>query len=285
MPLTTYPVGAQILKVPVTIVIPAVNTPFNPDAINPAITWTWNGMKALEAYGLYNTNFDKAQPPYPTSGGAFVNAGSYKIQTTVTNGIAIQATGNGAGLGVFGVGGATGRGGRFEAGGGNANGVEGLAAGTGAGVRGIGGTTGPGGSFIGNAGDNSAIAILSEGAIRVSGSEPAYNADPGNNNVVWGANTIKAWATINNTYAIQDGYNIASVTNVLGDIYAVAFVRPMANANYGVKVHVHGGVGYSGAHNGTKTTTGFQFVLFKTDTLATGFGTATEAYIEVTGRQ
>lgn len=79
MPLTTYPVGSQILKVPVTIVIPAVNTPFNPDAINPAITWTWNGMKALEAYGLYSANFDKAQPPYPNVGGSYVNSGTYYL--------------------------------------------------------------------------------------------------------------------------------------------------------------------------------------------------------------
>lgn len=79
MPLTTYPVGAQILKVPVTIVIPAVNTPFNPDAINPAITWTWNGMKALEAYGLFGGDFYKAQPPYPTSGGPYVNSQTYYL--------------------------------------------------------------------------------------------------------------------------------------------------------------------------------------------------------------
>lgn len=79
MPLTTYPVGDQILKIPVTIDIPAVNTPFNPDAINPSITYTFNGMKALEAYGFHRSDFDKAQPPYPTSSSTYRNTGDFYL--------------------------------------------------------------------------------------------------------------------------------------------------------------------------------------------------------------
>lgn len=129
------------------------------------------------------------------------------------------------------------------------------------------------------------VAISANGFLAMIGTDPNAGVDPGANNALHGANIPKAWVTIDDTYAILDGYNIASITNVLGSIYAVTFVRPMANANYGVKIHVHGAPGYSGAHNGTKTTTGFQFVLYKTNTLALGFGSATEAYIEVTGRQ
>lgn len=129
------------------------------------------------------------------------------------------------------------------------------------------------------------MAISSSGFLALTGTNPNSNVDPGANNALHGANIAKAWVTIDDSYAILDGYNIASITHVVGSIYAVAFVRPMANANYGVKINVHGAPGYSGAHNGTKTTTGFQFVLFKTTDLTLGFGSATEAYIEVMGRQ
>jgi hypothetical protein len=123
------------------------------------------------------------------------------------------------------------------------------------------------------------------GYIWMTGADPNPTVNPGADNAIHGANIPKMWVVINDSYAIQDGYNIASITNVGGSVYRATFVRPMANTTYMVKVHVHGAPGYSGSHNGTKATTHFDFILFKTDTLALGFGTATEAAIEVIGRQ
>lgn len=130
------------------------------------------------------------------------------------------------------------------------------------------------------------VAVAVSGYLKFTGTDPSVGVDPGANNALHGMTIPKAMALLDTSYAVLDSYNITSVVNVLGSIYRITFVRPMANANYGIKIHVHGAPGYSGTQaNATKTTTHFDFVLFKTDTLALGFGAATEAYIEVTGRQ
>lgn len=204
--------------------------------------------------------------------------GKLTITTSVATSEAIRATG-----------GSIGPGGRFFGGSTEGSGVISTGTGNAYGLQATGGSSN-GGALLATPGVSQTatspeLGISVGGYVRFTGADPNPTVNPGANNALHGANIIKSWVTIDDTYAILDGYNIASVTNVLGDIWEVTFVRPMANAFYGVKIHVHGALGYSGAHNGTKSTTGFRFVLFKTTDLSTGFGTASEAYIEVTGRQ
>lgn len=228
-----------------------------------------------------------------------------------TNGTGVEGQGTGTGSGVFGTGGATnGTGGDFT-GAGNGRGVSAAGAGSGVGVFATGGngggagvsaTGGIGGAGVSATGGSAGPgviaangtaqtatapteAIRSAGYLRMTGADPNAGVDPGANNALHGANIIKTWVTFDDTYAILDGYNVASITNVLGSIYKVTFVRAMANVNYGVKIHVHGAVGYSGALNSNKTVNDFEFTLFKTTDLSLGFGVATNAFIEITGRQ
>lgn len=76
MPLTTY-VGTP--KTAASIQIPAANTPFNPDAVNPALCATWNAVKALETYGILSSEFYQVQPPYPNGSGPYVNSATVYI--------------------------------------------------------------------------------------------------------------------------------------------------------------------------------------------------------------
>jgi hypothetical protein len=75
-----YPSGPQALRIPTTILLPSTATPFNPSAVNPSTEACFDGIKALENYGLFKSTFDAAQPPYP-GGGSFVNAGTYRLST------------------------------------------------------------------------------------------------------------------------------------------------------------------------------------------------------------
>ena len=199
------------------------------------------------------------------------------------------STGGGTGAGVRGVGdaGSSARGGEFAASG-NAQGVHATGLGSGAGVECIGGASAPG--LIAASGTAGTLTVPQEGIrstgfIRVFGAQPNSNVDPGEDNALHGTNIVKAWATVSSALAVLDGYNIASITLFAPNEYRVTFVREMANVNYGVKINVHGAPGYAGSHNGVKTKTHFHFNIWKTDTLALGFGAATEAYIEVMGRQ
>jgi hypothetical protein len=222
------------------------------------------------------------------------------VGTSGTNQNGIESTGNGTGAGISTVGGATGNGGRFEGGGGNANGAFCVGKGTGAGVSATGGATGPGVSATGGAagvGLTAAngvsqtataptCAIQSAGYLQMTGASPNPNVDPGANNALHGSNIPKAWCTIDTSYTVLDGHNIASVTNVAGSIYKVTFARPMANANYGVSIQQHGAPGGSGSLNSNKNAGDFEFVLYKTNDLSLGFvASTTHAYIEVMGRQ
>jgi hypothetical protein len=206
------------------------------------------------------------------------------------NNYGVDATGTGTASGVTATGGATGNGGIFAAGGGNANGIASTGAGTGSGVTCTGGTTGPGLTATpGTAQTNTAptCAARFAGYIQLTGTDPNAGVDPGANNVLHAANIIKAWCTLDSSYAIRASYNVDTITTVLGDIKKLTFKRAMADNTYGVKIHVHGTTVMSGSHNGlaNKNAGDFQFVLYRTDTGATGIGSADEVYIEVTGMQ
>lgn len=71
MPLATY-IG--IPRIAASIQTPAANTPFNPDAISPALHATWNAVKAFEQYGILGSEYYQAQPPYPNGSGPYVNS-------------------------------------------------------------------------------------------------------------------------------------------------------------------------------------------------------------------
>jgi len=71
MPLTTF-VGVP--KTATSIQIPAANTPFNPDAVNPSICATWEQAKAMQLYGIFGSDFYLALPPYPSGSGPYVNS-------------------------------------------------------------------------------------------------------------------------------------------------------------------------------------------------------------------
>ena len=216
-----------------------------------------------------------------TGDGAIIAAGG-------GNNNGASCTGAGSGAGVSGVGGSSGKGGSFLAGGGNVAGASAGGSGSGAGIACTGGTTGPGLTAVnGTAQTNTAPTCAAQfaGYIQLTGTDPNATVDPGANNVLHAKMIPKAAVLIDSSYAVLDSYNVASVTNIAPNEYRVTFVRAMANVNYGIKFNVHGAPAYHGAHNGTKATTHFNFNIFKTDTLALGFGAATEAYIEVTGAQ
>ncbi len=209
------------------------------------------------------------------------------VVITSPGGMAMQLQGGGSVAAITATGGASGPGGRFVAGGTN-YGVRGEGADGFPGGSFLGGPTGPG--LVAQSGTAPLASTPTEagrftGFIRLNGADPDGGVDPGENNVIHPATIMKASVTIDSSYAILERYNVASVTQIMGDEYRVTFTRPMANALYGVKIFVHGAPGYSGAMNSIKTTTHFNFVLFKTTDLSLGFGTADEAYIEVTGRQ
>jgi len=63
-------------KIATTIPLPDANTPFNADAIGAPIAGTFDGVKAIELYGVFNTNFSLAKPPYTVSA-AHINNGTY----------------------------------------------------------------------------------------------------------------------------------------------------------------------------------------------------------------
>lgn len=214
------------------------------------------------------------------NGGEFIAGGG--------NASGVLSTGNGSGNGITATGGATGKGGAFVAGGGNTAGLSSVGTGTGAGAALTGGTTGPGLTATnGTAQIATAPTVAGQfaGYVEMTGADPNPTVDPGANNALHGANILKSWVVFDDSYNILDGYNIASITNVAGAIHKITFVRAMLNTTYGVKVHVNGLPGYSGAHNGVKNLTDFNFVLFKTDTLALGMPVGGEGFIEVTGRQ
>ena len=204
------------------------------------------------------------------------------------NNIGAYGLGTGTGPGVQGLGGTTGPGGNFTAGT-NADGVTSAGNGTGSGISCTGGATGPG--IIATPGTAQSVTVPRmagqfAGYVRLTGANLNDGVDPGANNALHGQIIPKATLLIDDTYAILESYNIASITNIAGSVYEVTFIRQMANANYGIKINVHGAPGYAAAHNGTKTQALFRFVVYKTDTLALGFGAgATEAYFEITGKQ
>ncbi len=104
--------------------------------------------------------------------------------------------------------------------------------------------------------------------VALNGTQPAKNADPGANNLAFGANQSKAWGKVTTTNTatstLDDGINTASVTNTLSTIGIVTFARPMANANYSITMQSHHNDAYAVPVDGSETTNGFHFNLWKT---------------------
>lgn len=78
-----------------------------------------------------------------------------------------------------------------------------------------------------------ALTYSNANGIAMTGTQPAYNANPGANKV-HATNTCKAWVTFTNVSSvvtIHDGFNILGVS-VTGTTLVVQFVEPMANLFY-----------------------------------------------------
>jgi hypothetical protein len=163
--------------------------------------------------------------------------------------------------------------------------------GTGAGAALTGGTTGPGLTAVnGTAQTNSAPTMAGQfaGYIRLTGTDPDEDIDPGANNVLHGANICKAWCVVilsgGGPYNIEDGYNIDEVVySGTPDVINVTFARAMANANYSVVFAVED-VNWHACINGTKTTSGFQFSVYNTTDGTLG-GSGQTINFQVFGRQ
>jgi hypothetical protein len=112
------------------------------------------------------------------------------------------------------------------------------------------------------------LCIRSSGYVQLFGTDPDPNVDPGENNVIHGASTIKAWGTVSLTggtpFAVQDGYNVTNVTEPIADIYQINFVRAMANTTYSVVFAPHSPS--TGVSISTKTTTTCRFNVWDTTT-------------------
>jgi hypothetical protein len=154
---------------------------------------------------------------------------------------AITGTGDGSGAGVAGVG-ATGVFGIGSTagivGGGatssNGHGVTGQGDGSGSGGVFAGGSTGKGIVCNGGSGSHPAADIGTGGA-QFTGASPSASADPGANNMLFGANILKAggYITTNGSggVTLHDGYNIASVS-VTSSYVLVTFARAFFNTTY-----------------------------------------------------
>ena len=212
-----------------------------------------------------------------------------EITVSSANTPALDATGNGTGSGAVITGGATGSGAVIEAGGGNNPGVSATGAGTGAGLAATGGTTGPGLTAVnGTAQTNTAPTVAAQfaGYIQLTGTDPNAGVNPGAGNVLHGANIPKAWCVFNTSYTIVASYNVDSITTVLGDIKKLTFKRAMADTNYLVHIQQRGSLGGLGEANNNVNVGDFEFVLYKSSDLSTGFvASATHGMILVFGLQ
>lgn len=180
-------------------------------------------------------------------GGSFVGASGI-VGLTITggagaNGLTVTAgsggaagvasTGTGSGPGVQGTGGSGGGAGGAFTGAAGGNGLTGTGQGAGIGVVGTGGSSGIGGYFSGNGG--SVALQIAGGNAKITGTQPAATADPGENNYLCATNLCKAWAMVSlsgGTATLLDGYNIASVLRVSTTHILVTFARAFASTNY-----------------------------------------------------
>lgn len=159
----------------------------------------------------------------------FSNLKKVVVVATAANETGITSTGLGSGNGVTGTGGTSGAG----------------VSGTGAiGVLGAGTAGGNGGQFTGGSsagigvyaigGAGGGYAIDANGHIHLTGSQPAKNADPGDDNLQTPTNIVKAWGSFTisaGVVTLDDGYNVDSIT--LGAVsMEVTLKRPMYNDTY-----------------------------------------------------
>lgn len=180
------------------------------------------------------------------TGGSSAGAGGSFAGGT-SGGIGCAGLGNSGAPGGQFTGGSSGGTGCIGIGGTGGHGVTGTGQGAGTGVVGTGGATGIG-VYGSSSGANPGMKCLNSGAgaaLEVStgnqvftGVSPAAGADPGANNMAFGANQCKAWAHFkigNNAQTIYDNINISSITiDPTGLLGVVTFARNMANANYSI---------------------------------------------------
>jgi hypothetical protein len=231
---------------------------------------------------------------------------SLEITVSSSNQPALDATGNGSAPGVNAMGGATGAGGNFEAGGGNSPGTISTGAGTGAGVQGAGGASGAGGSFtagggnafgLGSTGAGSGAGVVCvggttgpgilatpgtahsslapqcagqfDGFIEIIGDDPAQGVIPGPGHIFYGLSGCKAYCTVA-VDGISGPYSKA-------DAHNVSVVDDVATGIYEVTfqramLSAFYTVTWSCAALGvgvaihTKTTGGFRFTTYDTST-------------------
>lgn len=217
---------------------------------------------------------------------------SLTVNASTPNATAITGNGDGNGIGVVGLGGATGRGGVFTAGGGNNNGADATGTGTGAGIRGVGGATGAGGSFIGNAGDNTAIALLSQGGTRFDDTPPAATTDPGFDNTQWSQSIVSSSAVVTSDgvggFAVNaNGFNVATFAGTAGGIATITFARALPGNNYRPYVFAQdiAGAFYDARWNGVQNVGNFQFTVRDgaTNALVNLLTTALTFYVTTVG--
>jgi hypothetical protein len=184
-----------------------------------------------------------ANPGIGAIGGPSGAPGVLAIGTAGGNGV--TGTGQGSGAGIMGTGGGSAGSGVEGFGTGGGNGGEFTGQGPGNGLIAVGGATGIGITCA--AGGGTAVALsIGAGHARLTGTQPAKTADPGDNNLLAGTNVPKAWGylVLNGAGGVtnEDGFNVATVTigasaasGGTGDsAVVVTFARAMANANYSV---------------------------------------------------
>lgn len=262
--------GEEDVMPPLVPVGPAPGGPFTTiDCPVDGATVAAADIRRLAAAGLRNDELHNLDINTRVLRDGDTMTDALAVNASTTNATALTGTGDGNGLGVVGIGGATGRGGRFEAGGGNNNGAEGLGAGTGAGIRGTGGTTGPGGSFIGNAGDNTTIALLAQGGMRLDDVPPAATADPGADKTIWAQSIVTSSALVtSNAFTVHgNGFNVASFGGDAVGVATITFARTLPGNRYRISVFCQDG--YDARWNGVQNVGNFQFVVRDMTTNAT----------------
>lgn len=130
--------------------------------------------------------------------------------------------------------------------------------------------------------------------VQLTGTQPAKNVDPGANNVVVAPLVCKAqgvFAIGGGTITYLDGANISAQSIIaLSQEVVITFARPMASANYSVTWGVEDDSVNTPIPqiNGTKTSTGFRFNLWKStdgSLIDLSVGSSRKVSFHVFGRQ
>ncbi len=183
---------------------------------------------------------------------------------------AIQALGEGIGVGIVGQGGVNAAGGSFTAGGGNNFGLRGIGSGSEPGGEFTGGTTGTGwrstpGTAATTTAPSYASDLVSGGLRMTTAASPNADVNPGADATMFPQDMVSSTCIFESdgagNYAVRNnkGKNVASVAGTTLGVVTITFVRNLLGNDY--RMHLDAEDGYDARWNGVQNVGNFQFVV------------------------